>query len=315
LLGLSSGTVDPAVFYLALAVAAIFGASTLILVTRTRTRNTNFHGVWGVLTFTFEEAIRTKWLIVFAVMFFFLASNLIGVVASHIHALPRGYGTLTFNEQVLVAFPLVPLLALPIGAASIVDDRESGTMQYLLSNPITKFDFFLGRIAGLLLATTVVIFMGFGGAAVLIYLIGGASFSSIAILAATASLLNAVMLALALLISEVSKRKATATVIAIFFWFILTTVSGLDTLTYAIYWKESATAAVSLVLLDPVETSRIAAVEAAHLNESVSFGQSDFLAKHFLGPDLLWVAVGSILAWLTFLTLVGFLVFRRQDAT
>ena len=148
----------------------------------------------------------------------------------------------------------------------------------------------------------------------MIYAIGGASFSSVAILALTASLLNSVMLALALIISEVSKRKATATGIAIFFWFLLTTVSGLDTLTYAIYWRESATAAVSLVLLDPVETSRIAAVEAAHLNESVSFGQSDFLAKHFLGGDLLSVAVGSILVWLAFLTIVGFLVFRHQDA-
>jgi len=314
LLGLSSETFDPAILYLFLAIAAIFGLSTLILATRPRMRRRNLLGAWGVLSFTFKEAIRTKWMAVFAVVFFLLATNFPGILASYVHAIPRSF-QLTFNEQLLVAFPLIPLLALPIGAASIVDDRESGTLQYLLSNPITKSDFFFGRIAGLLLATSVVIFIGFGGAAILAYASDGAHFPTVVILTLTAALLNAVMLALALIISEVSKRKATATGIAIFFWFLLTTISGLDTLTYAVYWKESSTAAVSLVLLDPVETSRIAAVEAAHLNETVSFGQSDFLAKHFLGANLLSVSVGSILVWLAVLTIFGFLVFKHQDAT
>jgi len=290
----------------------VFGASTLVLATRTR--RSNVLGAWGVLSFTFNEAIRTKWLIVFAVAFFFVATNLLGMLASYIHMLPPRYGDLTLNEQVLVAFPLVPLLALLMGATSIVDDRESGTMQYLLSNPITKFDFYLGRIGGLLSATTMVIFLGFGGAAVLTFALGSAQFLAVAILALTASLLNAVMLALALIISEVSSRKTTAIGVAIFFWFLLTTVSGLDTLTYAVYWKESATAAVSLVLLDPVETSRIVAIEAAHLNESAVFGQSDYLAKHFLGGELLSVTVVSVIAWLVLLTIVGLLVFRHQDS-
>lgn len=314
-LGLSSGSIDPAFLYVVSAIAVIFGASTLALATRARMSKTNILGAWGVLSFTFRDAIRTKWLIVFAVAFFLVATNLVGVLASYIHMLPPMYGMLTLNEQVLVAFPFVPLLALLIGATSIVDDRESGTMQYLLSNPITKSDFFIGRVAGLLLATTMVIFIGFGGAAILTFVIGSAEFSAVAILALAASLLNAVMLALALIISEVSKRKTTAIGIAIFIWFLFTTVTGLDTLTYAVYWKESATAAVSLVLLDPVETSRIVAVEAAHLNETATFGQSDYLAKHFLGADLLSVTFLSVLSWLVFLTIVGFLVFRHQDAT
>jgi ABC-type transport system involved in multi-copper enzyme maturation permease subunit len=312
---LSSGSLDPAVFYVVSAIALVFGASTLALATRLGARKTNVQGAWGVLSFTFREAMRAKWMVVLGVAFFIIATNLVGMVASFIHVLPSSYGVLTLNEQVLVTFPFVPLVALLVGATSIVDDRESGTMQYLLSNPITKSDFFLGRIAGLLAATTVVIFIGFGGAAALTFALGTAQFSGVAILALTASLLNAVMLALALIISEVSKRKTTAISIAIFFWFLLTTVSGLDTLTYAVYWRESATAAVSLVLLDPVETSRIVGVEAAHLNETATFGQSDFLAKHFLGGELLSITVLSVILWLAFLTIVGYVVFRSQDAT
>jgi Cu-processing system permease protein len=310
---LPSGTVDPSTLYAVLAIMAIFGASTLVLATRLRMRNAAL-GVWGILSFTYREAIRTKWLMTFAVIFFLLAANLPVKVLSDLHSLPKGYDQLSFSALLLAAFPLIPLLALPVGALSIVDDRESGTMQYLLSNPITRFDFYLGRIAGLLLATTTVIFVGFGGAAILVYLSDISQFETIMIEALTAGLLNAVMLALALVVSEVSKRKATAMGVAIFIWFLLTTVSGIDTLTYAVYWRSQA-AALSLVLLDPVETSRITAVEAAHLNQTQSFGQTDYMAMHLLGGNLLPVAVGSVLLWLAFLTIVGFLVFKHQDAS
>jgi Cu-processing system permease protein len=311
---LSSGTVNPALLYDVAAIAVVFGLSTLVLATRSRMK-TNALGVWGILSFTFREAIRTKWLIMFAVIFFLLAANLPGKVLSDLKDLPPGFSQLSFSSLLLAAFPLIPLLALPIGAVSIVEDRESGTMQYLLSNPITKFDFFVGKLAGLLFATTVVIFVGFGAAAIIVYASDAAQFYTIMILTLTAALLNAVMIALALIISELSKRKATAMGVAIFFWFLLSTVSGLDTLTFAVFWRSNASTALSLVLLDPIETSRIAAIQAAHLNQTQSFGQSDFLALHVLGGNLLSVAVGSVLVWLAILTVVGFLVFRYQDAT
>jgi hypothetical protein len=131
-LDLAAGSVNPVIFYFVSAIAAVFGASALMLVTRLRLGKANVLGAWGVLSFTFKDAIRAKWLIVFAVAFFLIATNLPGMLASYIHMLPPGYGLSTLNEEVLVAFPFVPLLALLVGATSIVDDRESGTMQYLL---------------------------------------------------------------------------------------------------------------------------------------------------------------------------------------
>lgn len=308
-----SGGFDVEVLYALIATSAIFGTLTLVLAVRLRLR-VNPLGIWGVLSFTYREAIRTKWLITFAAVFFLLAAGLPVKVLASLNSLPRGYDELSFTSLLLAAFPLIPLLALPIGAVSIVDDRESGTIQYLLSNPITKIDFFLGRIAGLLLATTTVIFIGFGGAALLVYASELVQLRAILILTLTAGLLNAVMLSLALIVSEISKRKATAIGVAMFIWFVLTTVSGIDTLTYAIYWRSHA-AALSLVLLDPLETSRITAVEAAHLNQTQTFGQTDYMAMHLLGGNLLAVAVGSVLLWLMLLMVVGFLVFRHQDST
>lgn len=304
---------DQSVFDLVAAVAALSGGSTLVMATRLGVRRNNVRGAWGVLTFTFKEALRTKWLVVFAVTFFLLAADIPLRILGEFNGVSAVVSQQGFPVLLVDSFPLVPLLALPFGAVSIVDDREAGTMQYLLSNPISKFDFFVGRVSGLLLATTTVIFAGFGGAAVLLYLSSAALLKTVLVLMLTAALLNAVMLALALIISEVTSRRATAVGAAIFVWLLLTTALGLDTLSYAVYWKASAAAALSLVFLDPLEASRIAAVEAAHLNQSQTFGQSDYLALHFLGSNLLSVAVVSVLAWFVGLTVLGFVVFSYQD--
>jgi ABC-2 type transport system permease protein/Cu-processing system permease protein len=312
---LPSGGADPTLFYGVVAIAAFFGVSTLALGTRGRTWRISGLGVWGILSSTFRDSIRTKWVITFAAVFFFLAADLPAKALVDLNYFPADAGPIVFGALLSASLPLIPLLALPIGAVSIVDDRESGTMQYLLSNPITKFDFFLGRMAGLLLATTAVILVSFGSAAIIFYGSDAVEFRGVLTFALTATLLNAVMLALALLISEVSNGRATAIGVAIFVWFLLTALSDLDTLVYAVYWNVGVVAALSLILLDPIETSRIAAVLAGHLDPTRQLGRNGTLAQHFLGGNLLSILVVSVLVWFAFLTILGFLVFRRQDAT
>ncbi len=278
----------------------------------------NLKGVWGILAFTYREAIRTKWLLIFIVIFFLLSADIPTLFLSADNGIPPGFLQSNLTAQLSSVFTLVPLLALPIGALSIVDDREGGTLQYLLSNPISKSDFFVGRGAGLLLATTTVICAGFGAAAAVVYTSDTSQYRYIVIVMLIASLLNAVMLALALIISQFSKRKATAVGVALFFWFVLTQVSDLGTLTNAInlsmLYRQGDIAATTVILFDPVETSRLATVVAAHLNETQQFGATGFLASHVLGPNLFAVTFGSVLVWLALLTIVGFVVFMRRDA-
>lgn len=274
----------------------------------------NLRGVWGILSFTFGEAIRTKWLIVLTVAFFLLGVNIPVQLLSDVNRLPVSYMNANFDTLLSGTFTLIPLIALPIGAISIVEDRESGTLQYLLSNPITKSEFFFGRGAGLLLATTAVIFVGFGAAGLVIYTVNISHYLDIVILMLTAALLNAVMLALSLIISEFSKRKATALGIAILFWFLLTTVTDLGTLTETININYGNVVATFFVLLDPVETGRLVTVVAANLNETSQFGSTGYLASYTLGNNMLPVTLGSVMLWLVILTAIGFLVFRHQDA-
>ncbi|TLX97566.1 MAG: hypothetical protein E6K90_10260, partial [Thaumarchaeota archaeon] len=101
----------------------------------------NVSAVWAILTYTFKDAIRAKWLLVFAVVFFLLAVNIPMLVLLAARYLPPNYLQVYLTTLVGLAFPFIPLLPLPMGAATIVDERESGTLQYVMSNPISKVDF------------------------------------------------------------------------------------------------------------------------------------------------------------------------------
>jgi len=275
----------------------------------------NLNGVWGMLSFTFKEAIRTKWLVVFSVVAFFIKKKIPVLLLSLAYNRPATsiISNLGLGASLTLAFPLIPLLALPFGAVSIVEDRESGVLQYLLSNPITKSEFFLGRSAGLLLATSVVILVSFGGAAITVYASDVSESVFIAITMLIAMLLNAVMLALGLIISEVTTRKVTAMGIGLFFWFFFTTISDLAIFVQALNYTIGDVAGVLVVLLDPVETSRLIMVLAANLGTS-QLGPTGYVAAYVLGGDFFGVILGSVLIWFVVLTTLGFVVFMHQDA-
>ena len=310
-----SGGVDPAVFFAIVGLAAASAPVSFALLRRSRAAPMNLIGVWGMLSFTFKEAIRTKWLVVFSVVFFFIAVNIPVLLLSFAYSRPTAalISDLGLGASLTLAFPLIPLLALPFAAVSIVEDRESGVLQYLLSNPITKSEFFLGRTAGLLSATSVVILVSFGGAAVAVYASDASESVFIVVTMLIAMLLNAVMIALGLIISEITDRKVTAMGIGLFFWFFFSTVSDLGILVQAVNYTIGDVAGVLLVLLDPVETSRLIMVLAANLGAG-QLGPTGYVAAYVLGGDFFGVILGSVLIWFFVLTALGFLVFMHQDA-
>lgn len=278
----------------------------------------NLNGVWGILSFTFREAIRTKWLITFGVLFFLLAVNIPNLYLSMSKSLPPEYLSSSLSTLISYSMPFVPLLSLPVGAVTIVDERESGTLQYLLSNPVTKAEFFLGRSLGLLLATTAVIVIGFGGAAVVVQTMNLSAYFPIILVMVFAGMLNAVMLGIALIISEFSKRKATAMGIGIMVWFLFAVVSAIDQLLIAINFTLGPAAAFAIVLLDPINSSQLLTVFdiPGNMNEQ-AISNSGLVALHMFNQNVTAAfnfIFLSVLVWIAVPFVIGFLIFRHQDA-
>src|ERR1700730_12731001 len=106
---------------------------------------------------TFNESIRAKWLVMFTFVYFLVTINVPFLILLIEGLLPAT----TLNNYLVylgtVSYPFLPLLSLPLGALSIVEEKESGTLQYLLSNPISRMEFLAGRFIGLLISTSLVI--------------------------------------------------------------------------------------------------------------------------------------------------------------
>ena len=268
--------------------------------------------MWAILTYTFKDAIRAKWLLVFAVVFFLLAVNIPMLVLLAARYLPPNYLQVYLTTLVGLAFPFIPLLPLPMGAATIVDERESGTLQYVMSNPISKVDFLLGRMGGMLAATTAVILLGFGVASLMVYNIDVGRYAPVLTATSLAALLNAIMLGLAMVISILTKRKSTATGIAIFMWFLFTVLSDLGFLSIVLNLKAGAAATLPVILLNPVETSRIFAVLSLG-GAADQLGSTGLIISYYLGDSAFSILGGTLFAWLAVFFILAFLLFRRQD--
>src|SRR5229473_6239436 len=123
----------------------------------------------AVVIQTFKEAIRSKWLIMFTVLFFFLAFNVPAASLLLLRLLNETYMSQFIGSMITVSFPILPLLPLPLGSTSVVEESESCVLQYILSTRISRVRFLLARFAGLFIASTSIIAMGFGGASLLAF--------------------------------------------------------------------------------------------------------------------------------------------------
>ncbi len=272
----------------------------------------NIAAISAILNYTFKDSIRAKWLLIFALVFFLLAINIPTLVLLTVRYIPPNYLQVYLTSLIGLAFPFIPLLSLPMGATTIVEERESGTLQYILSNPISKADFLLGRLFGMLAATTLVILLGFGIASLFVYNIDVTRYAPVITATFVAALLNAIMLGVAMVISVLSKRKSTAIGIAIFLWFLFTVLSDLGFLSIIANLKGGATAALPVILLNPVESSRILGVLALGGTAS-ELGSTGLILDYSLGSSATTVITLSLAAWLIVFFTTAFLLFRHQD--
>src|SRR5215471_4262907 len=173
----------------------------------------NLRAVYAIFIQTFKEDIRTKWLISFTIVFLLLLAG---------GYLPPNYLSVFLTNLVAVSFPFLPLLSLPMGSTVIVDEKESGTLEYMMSNPISRLEFILGRLIGMAVATSSVVVLGYGAASIVAYNVDLAGYGQVGITLAAALALNATMLGIAMTLSSLSRRRLTALGTAIFIWFLFT---------------------------------------------------------------------------------------------
>lgn len=268
--------------------------------------------MYAIFIQTFKDAIRTKWLISFTIVFLLLAINIPVLVLLIGGYLPPNYLSVFLTNLVAVSFPFLPLLALPMGSAVIVDERESGTLEYMMSNPISRFEFILGRLLGMAVATSSVVVLGYGLAAVVAYNADIAGYGEVAITLGIGLALNATMLGIAMTVSTLSKRKATALGIAIFIWFLFTALSNVEYLSIVSTLISGPWVALVFVLLNPIQIAilLVPGLTGIDLSQQGSVG---FLMAHLFHAAAWEVLSVALVIWLVFFLGLTVLIFTRQD--
>jgi ABC-type multidrug transport system ATPase subunit/ABC-type transport system involved in multi-copper enzyme maturation permease subunit len=167
-----------------------------------------------------RDAIGNRWLIGYAVLLgaLGLAATASGLDSTSGLALQTfGRTTATLMNLCLLLSPLVAVL---IGAGLIAGERERGTLEHLLAQPISRTALLLSKHGALLLALTGATVAGFVPAGALIAVEAGPSLLPYyALFPLIAALAAASMAGIGALISVSSRSAAQAQGMAIFVWF------------------------------------------------------------------------------------------------
>ena len=260
-------------------------------------RGAHWRPVLAVAGKEFRDRIRNRWVLAVALLlaaFALLIAYFGGAQSGEVGF--RGIGV-TVASLTSLAIYLVPLIGLLLGFDAIVGERERGTLDLLLSMPISRAGLLLGKYTGLGAALSVSTLVGFGIA--LVPLAGWLDMHSLWIyllFVGSSILLGLAFLSLAVLVSVIARERARASGAAIALWFFFVLVFDLALLgvLVASAGHGSSAWAPYALLFNPADVFRVLNVFGMDSMRS-AFGLETLLPDHWNNPFLLCAVM---LSWI-----------------
>jgi Cu-processing system permease protein len=269
--------------------------------------------MFPVLAKELRDAVRSRWLGAFAVTFAVVALALATVQQQ------GGVGAQGFNRTtaslINLCLLLVPLLALILGAGAVAGERDRGTLQTLLSQPLSAVELLIGKYAGLNVALWSTVALGFGVAALLVALVSPVTDAGHYLLfVALSCVLASAMLSIGVLISVLSDGRVKALALAILAWFAFVLLYQLAAIGIALAVTSSGQSLTLAAILNPVEAVRILAVMSLEPDLQVLGPLGAYLYVELGTAKAVALLAGAALAWTVAPLAVAAALFRRQDA-
>ncbi len=264
-----------------------------------------------------KESLKNRWFILYTICFSVLALLLLFISSSRDEIAGfEGFGR-TAASLINLVLLFVPLIALTTGAISISNERENGTLAYLLSHPIDKSEIFLGKFFGVLISIWVSICLGFGFAGISIAIKGGGGdISKYLVTIFLSGLLAASLLSIGFLISVYSKVSSKAIGIAVFLWLLFIVLGDLGIMGTTVAMDLGVKQVFILALLNPAEVFKIASVLILSPRFEV-LGPVGVYAVRTFGSDGIFYLLLSIMVLWIFIPLgyafMVFSVFRKEE--
>lgn len=261
-----------------------------------------------------RDARRNRWFLLYTVALAALALAISALAVSEQGAYGMaGFGRTTASLVNLIML-VVPLMGLTLGAQSLAAERERGTLLYVLAQPVTAAEAFVGKYLGLSAALLASLALGFGLSGLVIsWRVGGAHVASYLTLCALSVGLSLASLGIGFLISAATRRASTAVGMAIFVWLWVVLLGDLGLMGTALALRLDVDALFGLALGNPLQVFKIAAIAGSHGTVEV-LGPAGIYASRTYGAALLPLLVVVLVAWIVAPALSGLAVFRWRGA-
>lgn len=260
----------------------------------------------------FRDALRNRWFILYAVCFAAVSLGLASVALAGTGRFGMaGFGR-TAASLVNLVLLIVPLMGLTLGAAALAGERERGTLEALLSQPIGRCEVLAGKFLGLGVAIAGALAAGFGTTATVLAARGAsanvAQFGGLFLLSV---LLAWSMLSVGFLISSIARRTTVALGAAIFAWLAFVFLGDLGLIGGALTLRMSAGELLAVALVNPLQVFKLYAVSGMHRSLDL-LGPAGLFATQTFGGSLPVLLAGVLTAWIVLPYATAWAVFSNR---
>lgn len=259
-----------------------------------------------------RDALRNRWFLLFTVAFGGLALALSALIQPTVAGLQLASYSRTAASLINLVLLFVPLIGLTLGAANLVNDRETGALAYLLSQPVTRAEVLLGKYAGLALALTTSLCLGFGIAGFALAWQGRVQDAGGYLFTVLLScLLGLVMLGVGFALSATAQRTSAALGGALFLWLMLVFIGDLGLMGTAIVTRLPIEGVFYLSALNPLQLFKMASILTIQANLEV-LGPAGLYATAQFGAVLLPMMIAGLLLWIAVPLMLALRLFNRE---
>lgn len=268
--------------------------------------------IWTLAQKELRDALHNRWFLLYTIAFIglSLALSYMSLAGAGIAGF-AGFGR-TAASLINLVLLIIPLMALTVGAQSLAHEQEQGTLAYLLAQPVTRVEVFIGKYLGLALSLLASLGLGFGIAGVVLALANGAGSPMAYIsLVGQTFLLSLTMLSVGFLVSALTKRAGVAIGIGLFLWLTFVFLGDLGLMGTAITMRLPVEQLLWLSLLNPLQVFKMAAI--LDINATLDLlGPAGIYAMQEYGAQLRGVFLMLTALWILAPALGAYMRFRLR---
>lgn len=207
----------------------------------------------------------------------------------------RSYGRALAGLMQLALF-VVPLMALLSAGAAISGARETGALDYLLAQPVTRGEVFAGKWLGVVSAVVASLVVGYGVTGA-VAAAKGVPALPIAMLLLFTIVLATAFVSIGLWVSARTSTRGRATSVVFTLWLAFLALGSLGLMAAFVRWGLPAGLLEVWSLVNPVEAFRLAMIALLETDPGLLGPAGASLLGRFGRAALIAAASGSLILW------------------